>query len=473
MAAMLAKARSWLFDADNEGRIPLGDEEGDPSSFESPVEEEEDNWSRRKRLWRKYRTIVLLSLLLVVLLMVAVLVIKLTKKEPPPLVIVISFDGLRASYLRDSRFDGVHPTFDEFAKAGASMPIQPVFPSLTFPNHYTLATGLYAESHGIVANDFYDPALNESFTMSSHAANSDGKWWLGEPIWITAVKQKLVSAVYFWPGSEAKIDGRHATYWFNFSESTPYSTRVNQAITWAHMPEDTRPSLIMLYFQEVDHAGHVYGPDNTTAIRAALKVVDDTLAQIRDGVKDVPNISWVLVSDHGMAELVSNGTVLLPKLPGVNNTLLAQTRVPARSGTLLHLWPPAGQETTLQQQISAGLNATQANATCWLKSQIPARFHYQKSNRIPPVVALADLGYYASSSNSFYGSYMGNHGYDNFEKDMRGIFIAKGDNFLEGYDKSDEPLPNINVYNILCSLLGLNPAPNNGSDPASFPFWKS
>ena len=176
-----------------------------------------------------------------------------------PCVVMISLDGFRSDYP-----EMVHlATFDSLAKVGVrAQSLKPAFPSITFPNHYTMATGLYSDHHGIVANSFYDPTSARHYSISDRSAVEDAAFYGGEPVWVTAEKQGVRTASFFWVGSEAPIRGRYPTYWKKYDQKVPFSARVDTVISWLSLPVDKRPQLVMMYYHEPDASGHRYGPES-------------------------------------------------------------------------------------------------------------------------------------------------------------------------------------------------------------------
>jgi predicted AlkP superfamily pyrophosphatase or phosphodiesterase len=200
--------------------------------------------------------------------------------QPRPILVLISFDGWRWDYI--DRADV--PNLKALAKRGIrSQGLVPSFPSKTFPNHYTLVTGLYPDHHGIISNNIWDPIIGERFTMSAETAK-DPRWWGGEPLWVTAIRQGQRASSMFWPGSEAAITGVRPTDWKPFDDNFPNKDRVAQVLKWLSLPEAERPSFITLYFSDVDDAGHTYGPDAWETLDAAEKL-DAELGTLLAGIE--------------------------------------------------------------------------------------------------------------------------------------------------------------------------------------------
>lgn len=381
-----------------------------------------------------------------------------------PTLILISIDGFRADYLEKYQ----HPTLTALAGEGVRAQwMTPSYPSLTFPNHYTISTGLYPEDHGIVANEFYDPEFDATFGMSKRAEVQNGRWWGGEPIWITAEKQGQRSAPVFFPGSEAEIEGTRPTFWKTFENQVPDSDRVDALLSLLDLPAANRPTFLTLYFSDVDHAGHESSPDSPEVARA-VTVVDKALDRLLRGLRArniYEKVNIIIVSDHGMTPVSPANVVILDEY------LQAQQAERIVWGPqVTNIFPKPGEENALFDSIKT---AELQHARCYRKQDIPARFHYRASRRIAPIVCMADEGWrmfsrqgYAEEQNkSNRPTHMiGAHGYDNQLPSMRAIFIARGPAFKGGVVIN--AFPNVDVYDIMASVLSLAPAKNDG-DPGT------
>ena len=368
--------------------------------------------------------------------------------------ILISIDGFRWDYLQ--KYDA--PTLKLLAAAGVhAKRMTPSFPSLTFPNHYTIVTGLRPEHHGIVGNTFYDPALQASFVFKSHESSIDSRWWEGgEPIWITAEKQGVRSACFFWPGSEAAIHGTRAGLYQPFDKGLTSAQRVDGLLAWLGLPPEKRPRLATLYFNIVDDAGHTYGPD-APETGNAIKAADDAVARLLDGLAKLglrESASLVIVSDHGMEPTSPDRTILLDDYVSLNSVDVDS------------FGPNAGlrPKTGTAQELAARLRGKHPQLSVWLRSEVPERLHYRASSRIAPVVLSAAPGWFITTRDWLRAKRLtfdlGAHGYDPASPNMGALFIASGPAFKRGVEIND--VENIHVYNLLCAALGLKPAPNDG-----------
>jgi predicted AlkP superfamily pyrophosphatase or phosphodiesterase len=382
-------------------------------------------------------------------------------KDLRPTVILISLDGFRFDYLDKYK----PPNLKALAHEGVQAKwMISSFPTKTFPNHYTIATGLYPQNNGIVENNVYDPATKTTFTMDKREEVQAGHWWLGEPIWVTAEKQGQRAAPFFWPGSEAEIAGKHATYWMAYDGKMPNDARVDQVLSWLDLPSADRPTFLTLYFSDVDHAGHEFSPDAVETRDAVLKV-DAGLGRLMTGLKSrgiFEQVNLIIVSDHGMATQDPNNAIILDELFDTN---LAEKIL--WTSEIVSIFPKEGHEQAIYQTLKAKLPA---HAQIYRKTELPARLHYSNSPRIAPLLVLPDEGWTLLTRERFeemkakgeLSGLRGGHGYDNELASMRAIFIAHGSVFKNG--AIIEPFENVQVYNVMARILGLTPAPNDGND---------
>jgi len=389
-------------------------------------------------------------------LLLGLLLLVLPVRGAEPLLILISLDAFRWDYLE--KYAAETPRLRQLAAAGVRAErMISCFPTLTFPNHYAIATGQRPEHHGIVNNDFFDPVLGAAFSYKQHECAIDSRWWGGEPIWITAVKQGRRSACMFWPGSEATIGGVRPTYNMAFDDNLTSAQRVDQLLAWFSLPPDQRPSFGTLYLDAVDHAGHDFGPDAPESA-AAVREVDAAVDRLCVGLeaRGFDAVNLVIVSDHGMTATGPERNLFLDDLVDLNTVHVDC------SGTQAGLRPVSGTPEELAARLRRGLPAP---LHVYLRSEVPERHHYRDNPRIPPVLILADEGWRITTRDSFKRRKTpsrGEHGYDNQLVSMGATFIAHGPAFRRGVVVP--PFENIEVYNLLCAVLGLRPAPNDGDD---------
>lgn len=377
-------------------------------------------------------------------------------KDLNPTVVLISLDGFRYDYL-----DKFKPkVLNELAKRGVRAKwMIPSFPSKTFPNHYSVATGLYPEHHGIVENNIYD--FGTVFTLSKREEVQNSRWWLGEPIWVTAEKQGQRAGAFFFPGTEAEIKGVRPSFWKTYEGKIPNAERVDTILSWLDLPKEKRPTFYTLYFSDTDDVGHAFSPDSAE-LAPAVQKVDDDLGRLIEGLKKrkiYKKINLIIVSDHGMATVYQKNAVFLDDAFDFQKADKILW-----TGEIVQIFPKEGEET----EIIGNLQSKIRNARCWRKSEIPERFNYNEGNRIAPIICSAEQGWVLTNHERFeetkkradFLKSKGAHGYDNQLETMRATFIAHGKAFKKG--KIVEPFENIEVYNLMCKILGLIPAKNDG-----------
>ncbi len=375
---------------------------------------------------------------------------------PPAPLILISIDGFRWDYLQ--KFDA--PVLKQLAANGVrAQRLIPSFPSLTFPNHYTLVTGLHPEHHGIVANTFFDPALQEKFIYKNRESATDPRWWSGgEPIWITAEKQGVRSACFFWPGSEAENHGTRPSYFKSFEKALTCAERVDGLLAWLDLPPEKRPRFCTLYFDLVDSAGHRYGPD-APETAAAIKEVDEAIGRLlaglaQRGLREQTNL--VLVSDHGMEPVDADHVILLDDYVDLKTIEIDF------AGANVGLRPKTGTA----EELVAKFRGKHPQLSAWVRTEVPESLHYRASDRIAPVILSAAPGWSILGRDFLrmkrFTFERGAHGYDPATPNMGALFIASGPAFQHG--RMIDDVENIHVYNLLCAVLNLKPAPNDGDD---------
>ena len=410
-----------------------------------------------------------------------------------PTTILISLDGFRADFLDR----GLTPSLNALIANGVSPQyMHPSFPSVTFPNHFTLVTGLYPESHGVVGNTFWDPKFQEEFYYTHPAVSMQPKWWNAEPLWVTAERQGVRSGIHMWPGSEAHIGDLEPSYVDKYNGSEVLSRKVDRILEFLDLPgaEDEsnvmpeRPQFIAAYVPDVDKDGHTHGP-NSTEIRTTIARADKMVGGIMAGLKsrnltDVVNL--VVVSDHGMATTSNERLVQLEDL--IDLSLVAH----------LDGWPSRGIRPKrledleiLREQLENAAPQYEHAVEIYTKDSMPKRYHFSNNDRIAPLWVIPKTGWAiverpefdvkkALETGQVYYP-RGIHGYDHEHPLMRAIFIARGPAFphspnsrLGVFRKSPyqqilytrakfQLLENIEVYNIICDSLGIDPLPNNGT----------
>ncbi len=381
--------------------------------------------------------------------------VSLPEPEAPelaPTVILVSLDGFRWDYLERAET----PTLDRLAAEGIrAEALVPGFPSKTFPSHYTIATGLYPEHHGIVDNTFYDPERDAWFSMSDSGTVRDGSWWGGEPIWVTAGRQGLRSGTCFWPGSEAEIAGGRPTYVRAYDGGLPWADRVAQILDWLDLPADERPQLLTLYFEEPDHSGHSYGPDGPE-VEAAAAEVDAGLALLIEGLEArqiLDSVELLIVSDHGMAATGPERLVFLDDAIDTRELTITSW------GTFASIWPDEADVGAVAEALS-GVDG----ARCAAREDLPPELHFSEGPRVAPVICVADVGWsittrdWATSYPDYYDG--GTHGYDPAAAEMQGVLIGRGPQLAQGL--ISPPIDSVDLYPLMARLLGVEPAESDG-----------
>jgi predicted AlkP superfamily pyrophosphatase or phosphodiesterase len=380
-------------------------------------------------------------------------------QSSPPIVVLISIDGWRWDYIE--RFDP--PVVSRLALTGVrSEGLVPIFPSKTFPNHYTLVTGLHAARHGITSNNMVDSALAGRFSLSNRDVQQDTRWWGGEPLWVGVERQGRVTATMFWPGSDVEIAGDRPTYWRTYEHEFPIDARVDQILDWLDQPEATRPVFLTLYFSDVDDAGHRFGP-TAHETRQAVLGVDTVVGRLIAGVGRLglaSRTNYVIVSDHGMSELSRARVIMLDDYIDLATVDLID------SAPIVGLSAKPGVSVDSIYRALAGKHPAMKVYT---RSTLPAEHRLRDHPRLPDVIGIVDDGWHPTTqewlardenNGQFPG---GTHGYEPRHRSMHGLFVAAGPKFKSGVVVP--AFENIHVYELLCRVLGVQPASNDG-DPA-------
>jgi predicted AlkP superfamily pyrophosphatase or phosphodiesterase len=376
-------------------------------------------------------------------------------RDFPPTVILVSFDGWRWDYGTKAPVPNLRRLMERGVRAENLIPS---FPTTTFPNHYTIVTGLYPGHHGIVANTIKDPATGRIFATSKVQEVRDPMWWGGEPIWVSAARAGQFSATMFWPGSEAPIGGVLPRYWTAYNGNYPANGRIDRVLEWLDLPEQERPRFITVYFEDTDRAGHEQGPESQ-AVREAIMRADSYLGRLmqgleRRGLEDRVNV--VVLSDHGMAS-VSNDRVIV-----VDDYLSPQDAEIVDINPLA-MYPKPGKE----ESVFRALEKAHPRLKVYRRGEMPQQWHYSDHPRTPPIMAIADEGWQVLRrstvvelrSRRLRGA-AGRHGYDPVHMSMRAMFVAAGPAFKNGV--TVPAFENVHIYNVLAQVLHVTPSPNDG-----------
>jgi predicted AlkP superfamily pyrophosphatase or phosphodiesterase len=374
-----------------------------------------------------------------------------------PYLVLVSIDGFRWDYPDIHATPAINRIIDEGVRAERLIP---VFPTLTFPNHYSIATGLLPWRHGLVANEFPDPATGSWYALRNRAAVQDGRYYRGEPIWVTAETQGMVAAAFFFVGSEAAIGGVRPTHWRDYDKGVAGEDRVDQVLAWLREPPDTRPHLYTLYFEDVDDNSHWYGPDSDQAI-AVIRRVDGYLERLLQGIDALPHarrVYLVVVSDHGQASYLEGAP---PLVLSEHIQLDGMTIVEGGSYAYLHLDTPNAARA---RAIRDTLNAAWPHGRAWLPPEAPASWSVSGNDRYPDVIVQPDLGYGVISVPGKSGKLSpGDHGWSPEAAAMHGIFLARGAGIRAG--SRHGPVRAVDVYPLLVEILGLQAPALIDGDP--------
>lgn len=363
------------------------------------------------------------------------------KEAPRPVTVLVGIDGFRADYLAR----GHTPRLAALAKAGATGPMRPSFPTKTFPNHFALVTGYRPDRNGIVGNAMIDPRRpGVVFSLGNAAQALDPFWWNeAEPVWITAEKAGLRTATMFWPGSEVAIQGRRPSDWMRFDLNVTNVQRVNTLLDWLRRPASIRPAFTTVYFDTVDTAGHRFGPDSAE-VNAALAEVDARIGELVDGAAKLGvAVNWVIVADHGMRATDEARVIQLDDLIDRASTVVVE------AGPYAAIEPAVGTD----DRVAEALLKPHPHMTCTRKEDLPERLHYGKNPRVAAIICIAKAGWTILSGPAPYPVTGGAHGYDNADPEMLALFIASGPAFARAVQL--EVFDNVAVAALLRAVLGL------------------
>jgi len=374
-----------------------------------------------------------------------------------PILILVSLDGFRWDYLDLVETPNLNRLADEGVRAKGLIP---VYPSKTFPSHYSIVTGLQPGHHGIISNNMYDVELDAEFHLHDRTAVQDPRWWRGEPIWVTAEKQGMTAATLFWPGSETAIGDVRPTHWQPYDETMPFAARVDKVLGWLDLPEAEGPRLITLYFEYPNDISHGFGPEAPETF-ASIREVDARIGDLVAGIEKRKMSRWVnlvIVSDHGMAEVGPERVVLLD-----DYVVLEEGEV-FEEGAILQIYPHEGRLDLIYEAL-LGANP---HLAIYKREEIPERYHLRKNPRTPPILGVPDVGWEVATQGAVQGhrftTLRGDHGQDPADPRMHGLFIAQGPAFRSGL--VIDRFENVEIYNLMAAVLELDPAPNDG-DPAA------
>ena len=361
--------------------------------------------------------------------------------------VIVSLDGFRWDYPQWYNT----PFLDFMAEKGVESGLIPSYPSKTFPNHYALATGLYPDHHGIIANSFYDRSTGETFSLGNPKTKTDPHFYGGEPIWITAKRQGLKTAVIYWPGSDVKIKGEYPDTYYIYDQQPQltFAQRMDSVVSELALPENKRPQLIMAYLSEPDGYGHNYGPQSRQ-VRKAVVMCDSLLNDLYNKISKLSvakDVNIIVVSDHGMEFVPSSHNVNLSKYIKQSWVKMADGNAPAE------IYARKGCVDSIYNALK-----DIPHIRVWKRNEIPAELHYGTNPRIGDVIIDPELGYSIDKKDNIPDG--GTHGYDPSYMEMHAVFRAMGPDFIH---IRHSHFKNVDVYPLLCHLLNIQPAKNDGS----------
>ncbi|AWP19758.1 putative ectonucleotide pyrophosphatase/phosphodiesterase family member 5 [Scophthalmus maximus] len=366
-----------------------------------------------------------------------------------PKLLLLSFDGFRWDYIHRVPTPNFHSIMDEGVMVEQ---VENTYITKTFPNHYSLVTGLYAETHGIVANEMYDPALNRSFSMETDSIYESRWWEEAVPLWVTIQKAGGRSGAAMWPGSDVKIHGLYPSQFLPYNASVSFETRVERIIGWFSAPKEEAVDFAVLYWEEPDESGHLLGPQSSL-MDAVIVDIDEKLGFLTNELKKAglyEKVNLIVTSDHGMTQLFTDNIIELDEY--VSRDLYTWVD----KSPVVAILPNEGK----LDEVYNKLADANPNMEVHKKEEIPEQFHYQHNIRIMPIILEAKEGWTIMQNRT--GPFMlGNHGYDNTLRSMQPVFAARGPAFRQNYVKTF--MRSVDLYPLMCQILSVRPLPNNGS----------
>jgi alkaline phosphatase D len=363
--------------------------------------------------------------------------------------VILSLDGFRWDYPAKVST----PNLDKIAREGVkAVSLIPSFPSKTFPNHYSIATGLVPDHHGIVNNSFYDTLLKKAYSIGDRNARFNPEFYGGEPIWVTAAKQGVRTASFYWVGSDVAVQGIQPDYWKHYNDKVSFIARIDTIIKWLSLPEETRPKLIMAYYHEPDGIGHDFGPDDTRTL-SLVHELDSMTGLLYNHIKQLPggdNINFIVVSDHGMGSITSLQNIALRdfipeswpvRIEGGNPNFNIYSSGPWVDSVYMALSKAPGIKV-------------------WKPAAVPLYLNYGTNPRVGDLIVVADSAWSITLNHPKSDFTGGTHGYDIRNTDVHAIFYAAGPDFKQGFIQP--AFQNIHIYSLLAHLLGIIPAKTDG-----------
>lgn len=376
--------------------------------------------------------------------------ILLAQEPTEQYVVMVSLDGFRADYIEKHGANFLKKLGEEGVRVKR---MKPANPTKTFPNHYTLATGLYPEHHGLVGNVFYAPQLGRVYKLSDRKTVEDGAFYGGEPIWNTARKAGLKTASFYWVGTEANVQGMQPDIWKKYNSRVSLPQRIDSVVSWLQLPVKERPRLVMLYYNEPDHSGHRYGPDSKE-VQEKVHYIDKQMQHLYEKLMQLPiaeKINLIIVSDHGMRSISAKKQIIL-------EDYIKKDWVEGIYGS-----NPVYTITAKKALHDSVYNALRKikHLRFYNRGEAPARWKFGANKRIGDFLLVAKSGWSLFAVHAKGRELGGTHGYFNGDRQMAALFVAKGAAFKDHYRQ--RKLNNVDVYNVVAKILGISPAPNDGN----------
>lgn len=371
------------------------------------------------------------------------------EQDNQPYLIMLSLDGFRWDYCDLANT----PTFDSLAEIGTKAEsLKPSFPTKTFPNHYSMATGLYPDHHGIVLNNFYADDLDLQYKLSNRDAVTNGDFYGGQPIWNVAEDNGITTATLFWVGSEADVDNKQATFWSRYDKKLPLNSRIDSLVNWLSLPLEKRPHLILWYYYEPDNIGHKFGPDSPEII-AEVEKLDKFVGDFFTAMRKLPvfsKLNFIITADHGMAQLSPERVIIIDDIIDTADLAFDNGWNP-----VYNLKAKSGKKEKIYNQ----LNGANKHLQVYKHGEVPEELHYGTNIRTQDMTIVSDPGWslYWSWKK---GNSLGTHGYDNRCKDMHAFFYAAGPAFKNGY--VHPTFNNVDLYPLVGKILNIEVPTSDG-----------
>lgn len=360
-----------------------------------------------------------------------------------PYIVLVSLDGFRYDYVKKYGAKNIEAIAKQGVQASSLIPS---FPSSTFPNHYSLVTGMYPSSHGLVSNTFYRPEDMKKYRISDRSVVEDGAWYGGTPIWVHAENQGMRAASLFWVGSEADVKGVRPSQYYRYNKYFPYKKRLKQVDKWLKAPAEMRPHFITLYFSVVDTKGHAYGPESDQ-VRDAVLEVDEIIGKLWKNLQKTDlDVNLIIVSDHGMQQTKNDMPIFLKGLTDLSDYEIAP------SSGVINLLYAKNEAVDIDKTIKELKVKANGQFMVYKAEEVPEHLHFSDNERIGDIVVYSLAPYVFGNPN--WKPSPGAHGFDPYQtKDVHGIFYAIGPHFKSGV--SLDSFENIHVFPLIMDMLQL------------------